>query len=250
MGSSFAFCPWSSNRAACARLDSAPTSITSAPWALSTLARCIPASADRQTLSRYHESADRLITPMTAGRELKEKSLPPMLNSLTRAEAAARCSSTKAARSSSFNIKSKEFGALGGSRTQDRLLRRQMLYPTELRAHLPAKPPSIKTFSASCHRAHSTRASRSEASRCARAPRARELQLPLKPPLFWAIDLHCSRWHIRCGTRWHVLPFDGFTNCVGDLLGLVVGASAFCGFYYLGTAAPRELAKGQTPELA
>ncbi|HYV32119.1 MAG TPA: hypothetical protein VEO53_13575 [Candidatus Binatia bacterium] len=72
----------------------------------------------------------------------------------------------------------------------------------------------------------------------------------MKPPLFWAIDLHCSRWHIRCGTRWHVLPFDGFTNCVGDLLGLVVGASAFCGFYYLGTAAPRELANGQTPELA
>src|SRR5213596_2050670 len=32
-------------------------------------------------------------------------------------------------------------------------------------------------------------------------------------------------------------------------VGLVVGACAFCGFYYLGTAAPRELAKGQTPEL-
>ena len=33
-------------------------------------------------------------------------------------------------------------------------------------------------------------------------------------------------------------------------VGLVVGASAFCGFYYLGTASPRELAKAQTPELA
>ena len=51
-------------------------------------------------------------------------------------------------------------------------------------------------------------------------------KLPLKPPLFSAIDSHCSLWHIRCGTRWHVLPFDGFTNCVGDLLAFVGGACA------------------------
>jgi len=26
-------------------------------------------------------------------------------------------------------------------------------------------------------------------------------KLPLKPPVFSAIDSHCSRWHICCGTR-------------------------------------------------
>src|ERR1700722_8490014 len=47
-------------------------------------------SADRQTLSRYHESGERLTTPMMAGVELKAKKLRPMENSRTFALAAAR----------------------------------------------------------------------------------------------------------------------------------------------------------------
>src|SRR6266852_624873 len=61
-------------------------------------------SAVRHTLSLYHESGERLITPMIAGSELNLNSVPPRLNSLTRALAAASCSSSNSARCSSLSI--------------------------------------------------------------------------------------------------------------------------------------------------
>src|SRR5450759_4133903 len=94
---------------------------------------------------------------MMADRELKAKFLPPMENSFTRADAAARFFSKSSAKgssvsmfkswSSSFSLSSgypshgnrlkpelQQSGAPGAIRTHDRLLRRQMLYPTELQA--------------------------------------------------------------------------------------------------------------------
>src|SRR3954466_8869388 len=72
-------------------------SMTSAPWAASNLPRRIAASPLRQTLSRYHESGERLITPMRYGRPLNANCLPPIVNSLTRAFAASRFFSSSAA---------------------------------------------------------------------------------------------------------------------------------------------------------
>ena len=103
------------------------------------------------------------MTPMMAGRELNGNSLPPIENSRTLACKSAACSLAKAAKSESVNTpmsrtdraslgncprrafhKDKEIsnreeandedGAPGAIRTRDHLLRRQMLYPTELRA--------------------------------------------------------------------------------------------------------------------
>src|SRR5213594_4267003 len=56
----------------------------SAPCAASTRARRTAASAVTQTLSRYHESGERLMTPMMAGAELKAKCFAPMENSHAR----------------------------------------------------------------------------------------------------------------------------------------------------------------------
>src|SRR6266436_201095 len=61
-------------------------------------------SAVRHTLSLYHESGERLITPMIVGSELNLNSVPPMSNSLTRALAAARFFPSTSARSSSLSI--------------------------------------------------------------------------------------------------------------------------------------------------
>ena len=77
--------------------------VIAAPWAASTLPRWMAASAVRQTLSRYHESADKLTTPMMAGAELKPNCLLPMENSLTRAEAADRFFSSSSESCSRFS---------------------------------------------------------------------------------------------------------------------------------------------------
>ena len=103
-GISLLFCAASSTRAACASVDSAPISTMSAPWAVKTLPRSTAASVVRQTLSRYHESGERLTTPMMAGCELKANALPPMENSFTRADAAARFFSSNSASCSSFSM--------------------------------------------------------------------------------------------------------------------------------------------------
>src|SRR5439155_26693646 len=98
---------------------------------------------------------ERLITPMIAGTELNANCFPPNANSFTGDWAAARLFSTRVVRCSSFSIKtiSNERprdcqwnsvsgrtagggGAPGASRTRDPLLRRQLLYPSELRAQL------------------------------------------------------------------------------------------------------------------
>src|SRR5437899_6912160 len=89
IGNSWAACAASPTRAACAKVDSAPISMISAPCADKTSPRRIALSAFRHTLSRYQESAERLITPMIAEQELKVKCLPPIENSLTRALSAA-----------------------------------------------------------------------------------------------------------------------------------------------------------------
>ena len=89
-GISFEFCAKSFMRAACTSVDSAPRSIMSAPCAERIFPRRTAASAVRQTLSRYQESGERLTTPMMAGCELKLNFLPPMENSFTHADAAAR----------------------------------------------------------------------------------------------------------------------------------------------------------------
>src|SRR6266850_1455438 len=57
-----------------------------------------------QTLSRYQESGDKLITPISAGLELKAKCWWPIANSATRAEAASRLDSSRRARYSSVSI--------------------------------------------------------------------------------------------------------------------------------------------------
>src|ERR1043166_404846 len=132
-GSSFEFCNTASARAAWASVDSAPTSMIDAPCACITFARSIAASAERQTLSRYHESAERLITPRSAGRELKTNRVPPISNSVTRTRNSDSWAAASLVSDSSVNTCVKS-GALGGNRTHDPLLRRQMLYPTELRA--------------------------------------------------------------------------------------------------------------------
>src|SRR5688572_14740188 len=62
------------------------------------------ASAVRQTLSRYHESGERLITPMTAGSELNRNTLSPMENSLTLAFAASGCLPKRSPNCSIVNI--------------------------------------------------------------------------------------------------------------------------------------------------
>src|SRR5687768_6278239 len=82
-------------------------SIISAPCAERTLPRAIALSAVRQTLSRYHESAERLTTPITAERELKAKVFPPTENSFTLALAASRFFSSNSANVSSVSIASK-----------------------------------------------------------------------------------------------------------------------------------------------
>src|SRR5947208_5972884 len=99
------FAVWISapDRAACARVDSAPRSMMAAPWACKSWPRRIAASELRHTLSRYHESGDRLMTPMMAGCELKEKGRPQMENSFTCARAAARFFSNRPASSSRFS---------------------------------------------------------------------------------------------------------------------------------------------------
>src|SRR4051794_37242202 len=61
-------------------------------------------SEERQTLSRYQESRERLMTPMIAGRELKANAWPPMANSFTRAWAAERCWASNSARYSRVNM--------------------------------------------------------------------------------------------------------------------------------------------------
>src|ERR1017187_1896239 len=150
-GISLLFCAVPSARAAWASVDSAPMSTMSAPCAVKTLPRWTAASAVRQTLSRYHESGERLTTPMMAGCELKAKGRPPTENSFTRADAAARFFSNNPASCSSVNMRQSyrkiekeetvlksaicnQNGAPAAIRTRDPLLRRQMLYPSELRA--------------------------------------------------------------------------------------------------------------------
>src|SRR5665213_1014219 len=103
-GINFDFCAASSARVACASVDSAPTSMICAPCAARTFPRRTAASADKHTLSRYHESADRFTTPMMAGCELKLNFLPPMENSFTRADAAARFCSSRPASCSSVSM--------------------------------------------------------------------------------------------------------------------------------------------------
>src|SRR4051794_32287914 len=76
----------------------------SAPCASRTLPRRTALLVFRQTLSRYHESGDKLITPIIAVRELKSKWRPPMENALTRAFAASRFLSSSSPRYSSVNI--------------------------------------------------------------------------------------------------------------------------------------------------
>src|SRR5438552_882228 len=76
----------------------------SAPWACNTFPRLIALSLVRQTLSRYHESGERLITPMMAGRELNSKRRPPIENSFTRALAASWFFSNSSARCSSVSM--------------------------------------------------------------------------------------------------------------------------------------------------
>ena len=102
-GKNFAVWFASSALEACARVDSAPRSMIAAPWAHRTWPRRTAASVLRHTLSRYHESADKLMTPMMAGWELKEKCRPPMENSFTCARAAARFFSSRLAISSRFS---------------------------------------------------------------------------------------------------------------------------------------------------
>src|SRR5882724_4814054 len=102
-GRNFAVWIASSIREACARVDSAPRSMIAAPCARRTWPRRTAASVLRHTLSRYHESGDRLMTPMMAGWELKEKCWPPMENSFTCARAAARFFSSRLASSSRFS---------------------------------------------------------------------------------------------------------------------------------------------------
>src|SRR5713226_235456 len=114
-GSSMEFCPASSARAAWAKVDSAPRSTMPAPCACKTFARRTAVSPVRQTLSRYQESVEKLITPMIAGRALKGKSSPPRANSLTWAAAASRCFSSNSDKSSSLSIRK-------SSRSSHRLL--------------------------------------------------------------------------------------------------------------------------------
>src|SRR5215204_3247283 len=83
-----------------------------APCAASTFARFTAASADRQTLSRYHESEERLITPMRAGSELKAKCRFPIENSFTRAAEAPALASKRAASFSSVSINDKSLFGL------------------------------------------------------------------------------------------------------------------------------------------
>src|SRR5260221_5278722 len=61
-------------------------------------------SIERQTLSLYQESGERLITPMMADWELNGKNRPSRANSRTRAWAASRCFSHNCVRSSSVNM--------------------------------------------------------------------------------------------------------------------------------------------------
>src|SRR5690242_14169088 len=75
-----------------------------APCARMVLARWTAVSVLRQTLSRYHESADKLITPMIAGLELNANGWLPMENSRTRTDAAVRFFSSKSARYSSVSM--------------------------------------------------------------------------------------------------------------------------------------------------
>src|SRR2546430_9161006 len=76
----------------------------SAPCACSILPRRIAVSVVRQTLSRYQESGERLMTPIIEGWELKRKGLPPIENSFTRALAESRYRSTSSANCSSCSI--------------------------------------------------------------------------------------------------------------------------------------------------
>src|SRR6185503_14931103 len=54
--------------------------------------------------SRYHESGDKLMTPMMAGAVLKANGSPPMENSFTRAFAASRFFSISSARCSNVSM--------------------------------------------------------------------------------------------------------------------------------------------------
>src|SRR5436190_14180448 len=103
-GSNLDFCNASPAREACASVDSAPMSIMSAPCSASSFPRRTACSVLRQTLSRYHESGERLITPMMCGWVLNAKCFAPIANSCTRALAASRLFSSNPANCSRLSI--------------------------------------------------------------------------------------------------------------------------------------------------
>jgi len=151
-GISLLFCAASSTRAACASVDSAADVHDVRTLSLKKLCRAgRPASVAKQTLRDTQESGERLITPMMAGCELKANGLPPMENSFTRADAAARfspairpvvrvstcCETTRKKlkkegncleNSAMHSVSAMEWRTPAATRTRDPLLRRGMLY--------------------------------------------------------------------------------------------------------------------------
>src|SRR5579864_113591 len=75
-----------------------------APCERNTRPRRMALAGVRHTLSRYHESGERLMTPMIEGSELNGKCLPLRVNSLTLEFRLERCASTSVARFSRVNI--------------------------------------------------------------------------------------------------------------------------------------------------
>src|SRR3954451_3867261 len=101
-----------------------------APCAARIRPRSTAFSGLRQTLSRYQDSAERLITPMIEGAELNAKNLPARENSFTCAFAASRFWASNSARYSSVNMREKMGRGVGEVKCRNKIARSAGIEPT------------------------------------------------------------------------------------------------------------------------